>query len=117
MSVFFGISGILLNATFQDYIARAKVVGNDIASILQLVSNISYAVGPIALGVAAKYFGYAKTFQLVGCLVFLVSLVCYFIIPRKIRIPQKELVNEIYEIEAEEQAEAAPGLRIGKARN
>jgi MFS family permease len=116
MSAFFGISAILLNATFQDYIARAKVVGNDIASILQLVSNVSYAVGPIVLGFVAKYFGYARTFQLVGYLVFLVSLVCFFIIPRKIKMPQKELIKEIYEIEVEEEAITAQIPRIGKAR-
>lgn len=117
MSVFFGISVILINATFQDYIARAKVVGNDITSIIQLIHNLSYALGPIVLGISAKYFGYTKTFQMVGCLVFLVSLICYFIIPRKIRMPEKELKNEIQEIEIEEGRITVPGPRIGKARN
>lgn len=99
MSVFFGITIILIDSTFQDYVARAGAVGNDIVSLLQFAHNVSYAIGPIILGVAAKYFGYAKTFQMVGILVLFVSLVSFLITPRKIKMPQKELKKEMKEIE------------------
>jgi MFS family permease len=99
MSVFFGITIILIDSTFQDYVARAGVVGNDIVSLFQFAHNVSYSFGPIILGVAAKFFGYARTFQLVGVLVLAVAVLSFLITPRKIKMPQKEIKREILEIE------------------
>jgi MFS family permease len=117
MSVFFGISIILIDATFQDYVARAKVVGNDVVSLLQFSHNLSYSFGPIILGIAARYLGYIKTFQLVGYSVLLISLTCFFITPRKIKMPQKELIREIYEMGNTEQIIKTSRLSIGKAKH
>jgi uncharacterized membrane protein len=69
-------------------------------SLLQFAHNVSYAVGPIVLGIAAKYLGYAKTFQAVGIGVMVTALISFLITPRKIKMPQKEIKREVTEIKA-----------------
>jgi len=98
MSAFYGISVILIDSAFQDYVARANVVGNDIVSILQFAHNVSYSFGPILLGVAAKYLGFGRTFQLVGVIVVVVSALSFLLIPRKIKMPQNEIRSVIWGI-------------------
>lgn len=98
MSTFFGISIILIDATFQDYVSRVNVVENDIVSLLQFSHNLAYSVGPVLLGLSAKYLGYSNTFKVVGVLVILVSILTFAVTPRKIKMPQKEIRREMSEL-------------------
>ena len=99
MSIFYGITVILIDATFQDYVSRANIVGNDIVSLLQFSHNVAYALGPIILGILAKYAGYGRTFQLVGAFVVIIAMFSFLVTPRKIRMPQKEIMAEVEESE------------------
>jgi len=96
-AVFYGISIILIDATFQDYVARAKIVGNDIVSILQFSHNLAYSFGPILLGLSVKYFDFSNTFLIVGVLSAVVSIIAFIISPRKIKMPQNEINTKLNE--------------------
>jgi len=56
-------------------------------------TSISYIIGPILAGGLAAFFGEKQTFLIIGILIVVVSLFLYFLIPKKLKIPQKEIKN------------------------
>ena len=92
-----GISFILLSAVFEDYVARASVVANDIVVTRQFAGNLAYAIGPIAYGFIAQEFSLKMPFLVAGDILVLASALAFVFVPRKIKMPQhaiKEVVAE-----------------------
>ncbi|HLD51105.1 hypothetical protein A3K34_01720 [candidate division WWE3 bacterium RIFOXYC1_FULL_40_10] len=92
-SILYGIASIYMSAVMEDYIARLGHFGNDMATLSQLSANIAYAFGPIVFGFIAQYMGLETPFVVTGILLIFLSVLCLAYIPRKIRMPQKELIS------------------------
>jgi len=88
-SSFFGIASILIQAVFENYVARMDIAQNDLVSLNQFSLNAAYSIGPIMLGLGAKVLGFNSTFILVGFFIILATTHSALRVPRKVRLPQK----------------------------
>ncbi len=95
MSIFLNIGHVLHSAAVEDYVARLGDFGSDIVTIEQLSGSTAYIVGPILLGFLAETMGYQETFAVAGVLLGFVSIICLFMVPRKLKMPQTELRNDV----------------------
>jgi len=95
-SVFLSIANPALYAAYEDYVSRLGKFNNDMIGLEQTASSVGYVVGPLLAGGIAATAGVQHTFIFTGALLLVTSLVCLFVVPRKIRMPQKELAETIY---------------------
>lgn len=95
MSIFLNVGSVLHSAAIEDYVARLGNFANDIVTMEQLAGSAAYIVGPIVLGLLAELIGYQETFAVAGVLMGLVSIACLIIVPRKLKMPQVELKNDV----------------------
>lgn len=91
ISIGYDIATILIYATFEDYITRLDTTRQDLVSITQLSGNMAYAIGPVVMGFFSQKFGFGSSFLLAGILIIITSLYALSVIPRKIKMPHKEL--------------------------
>lgn len=91
VSICYDISTILIYATFEDYVTRLDVARHDLVSIGQFSGNLAYTIGPIFLGFIAQRSGFGMSFSATGVLLILSAVFALIVIPRKIKMPQKEL--------------------------
>lgn len=89
------ITAVLNSAVFEDYVARLKSFGNDMTSLTLFSSNLAYFVGPITLGYISQNYGYENTFKAAGVFISVIALISLLVVPRKIRMPQTELITQL----------------------
>lgn len=95
-SAFFAdISFILIFATFEDYVTRLDGEGNNLVSIGQISQNFAYVIGPILLGLLSAGGNFQMAFKVSGLVLFFVSLLAIAVVPRKIKMPHKEISAEL----------------------
>lgn len=95
-SVFLSIANPALYAVYEDYVSRLGKFNNDMIGLEQTASSVGYVIGPLLAGGIAATAGVQHTFVFTGALLLVTSLVCLLVVPRKIRMPQKELAETIY---------------------
>lgn len=91
VSIGYDIATILICATFEDYITRLDTTRQDLVSINQLSGNLAYTIGPILMGFISQKFSFGASFLFAGILIIIASLYALAVIPRKIKMPHKEL--------------------------
>jgi hypothetical protein len=91
-AVFNSLAYPFLYAVFEDYISRLGNFANDYMGIEQAATSVSYIIGPILGGFLATILGEPTAFSLAGAGLAIISVAVYVIIPRKIKMPQKELL-------------------------
>ncbi|MFC1622215.1 MFS transporter [Patescibacteria group bacterium] len=91
----YSISWVLLNALFEDFVARLGSTGNDMVTIHQLAVNSAYILGPIFFGGLATLMPLQNTFGVIGVIVAATSVTALLTVPRKIKMPQKELREDL----------------------
>jgi len=94
-SAFSSVTVILISAVFEDYVARAPDFGTDIVSLGQIALNVAYVIGPIFFGFIAKTISYKATFLITAIIIVSVAILAFIVVPRKIKLPQKELATEL----------------------
>jgi MFS family permease len=94
IAVFYNVAVILISAVFEDYVARLGTFSNDMVGISLITNNVAYLSGPIILGAIAQGAGLQRTFIYLGIYVIAVSVMALVIVPKKVRLPQKELATE-----------------------
>ncbi|MBU1133027.1 MFS transporter [Patescibacteria group bacterium] len=92
-SAFSGITFILICATFEDYVTRLDGEENDIVSMSQFSINLAYAAGPVILGLIARTYSFGASFITTGVILVLSAILSMLVVPRKIRMPRKELAE------------------------
>jgi hypothetical protein len=92
-SIFSAITWPEIYATFEDYMGRLGVFGDDIVGLQNSSVSLSFIIGPILSGAIAAVIGNQRTFSVVGGLLVAVALLALFIVPRKVLMPQKELAQ------------------------
>jgi MFS family permease len=81
----------MINAVYSDIISRMGKEEKHMVCLSSSTLNISYIVGPAAVGFLAAYFGETKTMMWVGVFVLIVGIILLITTPRKLRLPQKEI--------------------------
>jgi MFS family permease len=92
-SVFTSISFPAIYACFEDYTKRLGDFDTDLIGLEQSSSSTAYLIGPILAGLVAVYFTEQKVFFVFGVLLGIVALAALIVTPRKIRMPQSELLK------------------------
>jgi MFS family permease len=92
-SVFLSISYPEIEAVFEDYVSRLGTQGTNMVGLQSSAISASYIVGPILAGALAQVFGNRPMFTILGLAVAGYSLLIFFIIPRKIRLPEAEIAQ------------------------
>jgi MFS family permease len=85
-----------LDAVYQDYVGRAKGFGNDLIGLTAMAGSLSYILGPIMNGVLSENIGEQNVFMFWGIVALIYSTLLFFIVKRKIHLPQAE-VAQVYE--------------------
>lgn len=91
ISIGFDIAMILIAATFEDYITRLDTTRQELVSINELSGNLGYTIGPVLMGFIVYKFSFGASFIFVGVLILITSIYALAVIPRKIRMPHREL--------------------------
>lgn len=79
------------NAAFEDYMARLELFGLDVVGIQRVVVSLAFIIGPILSGFLAGILGNQATVGLSGLILAVTSIFTFIVVPRKVRMPQKEL--------------------------
>jgi MFS family permease len=93
VGVTLSISYPAIRATFEDYIGRMQNFKNDLIGFEQAATSISYIVFPITFGFIAEYYGFTVSIFSLGVLVIATSILSMFLLPKKIKMPHKELIE------------------------
>ena len=81
-------------AVSEDLVSRLDNHSNDMVGLERSAVSLAYIIGPILAGLISSVIGHQKTFSVVGIMVLIVSILLFFNTPKKILLPQRELVNE-----------------------
>lgn len=93
VSSFLAIAVPEIKATFEDYVSRLGGHGKDMIGIQSSSASVAYIIGPIFATFLATLFDIQTTFGIIGLCLFFISVMLFFIIPRKIRMPQSNLAS------------------------
>lgn len=90
-SIFTGIAVPQLKAVFEDYVSRLKNKDNEMIGLQGSSTSLAYVIGPIIATFLASLAGYKTAFSILGIVLTLIAVSLMFVIPQKIRMPQKQL--------------------------
>ena len=93
-----GISFILTYATFEDFITRLDGTENNMVSIGQISQNVAYVIGPIFFGLISKDGNFGHSFIAAGEILILFSILALAVVPRKIKMPHKEIARIVEKV-------------------
>ena len=94
-SIFSSLSVPEILAVYEDYVARLGRAGDEMVALERSSENLAYILGPMIAGAVALLIGSQKTFTVSGLFLAIVSLLALIIVPKKIRLPQKEILNNL----------------------
>jgi len=92
-ATFTAITYPAISSAFEDYIKRLGPFDTDLIGLEQSSTSLAYIVGPTLAGLVSLNIGGQGVFAVFGILLSIVSLTALAITPRKIRMPQSELLN------------------------
>ncbi|HSW90093.1 MAG TPA: MFS transporter [Patescibacteria group bacterium] len=82
-----------LTATFEDFIARTGRFRGDLIGLTAIFGSIPYVIGPIVNGFLNDRIGEQNVFAFWGALLVVYSGALFFIVKRKVRLPEQQLVE------------------------
>lgn len=92
-STFFGLAWPLVDAVFSDFAVRMKRGRKHMIGMSSSILSLAYVIGPILAGYLATLLGELESFAYVGAMVVVVSVILLIFTPKKIRLPQQEIVS------------------------
>lgn len=92
-SVFLSLATPALYAAYEDYVSRLGKFRNDMIGLEQSAVSIGYIIGPPLAGGLAVSLGAHKAFATIGLILLVISIMCLLVVPKKIKMPQKELIE------------------------
>ena len=91
-------------AVTQDYVTRLGKLGGEMVGLQNAAGSIGYIIGPVLAGWAGMEFGNMTAIGWIGLLLLAVSVFNILVVPRKVKMPQKELATITGTAEAAEPA-------------
>ncbi len=82
-----------MNATFEDYVVRVGRFGNTLVGLQSSMFSLAYIVGPVTAGYIATSWGNERALMAFGSVLSIISIVALIATPRKIRLPQTEMLK------------------------
>ncbi len=89
--IFLAIGAPIVSSIFEQYITRLGNSANSLIGLRNSSTSISYIIGPLLSGLIAKFVGYQLTFSVFGISLALYCLITFFVMPKRIVLPQGEL--------------------------
>jgi MFS family permease len=83
----------LTNAVYSDILARMGKEQKHLMGMSNSMGNLSYITGPVIAGFLAGKIGEQKTMMWVGIMVVVSAVILLFVTPRKLRLPQSEMME------------------------
>jgi len=90
-SVFTSIAYPAILASTQDYVTRLGEFGGEMVGLQNAAASIGYIIGPLLAGWMAMEFGNIEAIAGAGILLLVVAVLNILVVPRKIKMPRKEL--------------------------
>ncbi len=84
-------------AVFEDYVERLGYFKNDLIGLQSSAISLAYMLGPISVGFLLDRIVYRLVIAIFAGLLVVLSVLCLLIVPRKIKMPQKELSEAVEE--------------------
>ena len=81
----------LTDGVYTDIVARMGRERKHMIGLSNSTSSIAYIIGPIMAGFIASSFGEKNTFVIMGVATALISVILYFVTPKKLKVPQSEI--------------------------
>jgi hypothetical protein len=92
-AVFVSLALPAIYATFEDYVSRLGEFDTDLIGLEQSSTSLAYIIGPVLAGFIALTLSDQKVFLLFGIMLALVACLAFFVTPRKIKMPQSQLLK------------------------
>lgn len=90
-SLMLGVTYPLVDAVYSDIVARMGRERKHLVGLSNSTSTIAYIIGPILAGFITGRVGNRLTFVAIGAATFIVAIIVYFVIPKKLKLPQEEI--------------------------
>ena len=81
----------LIDAVYSDVIARMGRQRLHLVGLTNSATSVSYIIGPMLGGLIASQFGEKMTFSVVGGAMSVMCLMLFFVLPKKLKLPQKQI--------------------------
>lgn len=91
--VFLAMSWPLIDAVYTDLVSRARSGRKHVMGMSAAAFSLAYVIGPIFSGWLAGQFGELKVFSIIGGMVVLVAIILLCITPKKLKLPQTEIIS------------------------
>lgn len=92
-TLLFSVAEPINNAVFSDLAERLGDEKNHLFGMVNATGSIAFVVVPIVFGITSDRWGYYNSFASMGFVAFIVGIILLFTTPRKIRLPQKKIVE------------------------
>lgn len=83
----------LTDAVYSDITDRMGRSGKHMMGLSSSTLSLAYIVGPVLAGMIAQLVGEKMTFSIVGVFMSLMAVVLLFVTPKKLRLPQQEIIT------------------------
>jgi len=90
-SIFTSIAYPAILAVTQDYVTRLGEFGSEMVGLQNAAGSIGYIVGPLLAGWAGMMFGNIQAVAGAGLILLIVAVINIAVVPRKIKMPLKQL--------------------------
>lgn len=97
-SIGLGIIFPELLAVFEDYMSRVGKSRNDLIGLTAIFASLAYVIGPILNGFIFMWSDAQMVFRIWGVCIFIFSVLLFFIVPRKVLMPQQELQEIVQDV-------------------
>lgn len=92
-SILMSLSWPLMDAIYTDLVVRSRRGRKHMIGLSSSTLSLAYVIGPILSGWLSGKFGEVETFAIIGWGVAAVSLILFWVTPRKLQLPQQEMVS------------------------
>lgn len=92
-SLFLALAGPLNDAAYSNLLQRLGKNMEHLVGIKKMSYSIAYLIGPVFAGFLGQFFGYGMSFGVLGIIAIIVSLTLILTTPRKLILPQQEIVT------------------------
>lgn len=92
-TLLFSIAEPINNAVFSDLASRLGHEKNHLFGMVNATGSVAFIIVPVVFGVLSDKWGYYNSFASMGFVAFIVGIILLFTTPRKIRLPQKKIVE------------------------
>ena len=89
--MFIAISIPLIAVVYTDLLVRMGKERKHLIGLTAAMGSFAYVIGPVVAGGMSDIVGERMVFVVMGMMAFMLGIVLLLLMPRKIKLPQKEI--------------------------